>query len=127
MAKSGWRRKTAPGMAPMEEKDGRGVGKGVDCGTDSTEELRIEECWKAGRRRWRSPTSSVVPKQFPIAVKFSMHLKFTGSPVTFIHASLSNSSISSAPSFSTLNHLRHVVSFSRNVLAVSGSSINRNN
>ncbi|KAL4577982.1 hypothetical protein LXL04_014097 [Taraxacum kok-saghyz] len=58
----------------------------------------------------------------PIAVKFSMHRKFTGSPITFTHASLSNSSIETFPSFSTLNHLRHVDTSSRNHFAASGSS-----
>lgn len=44
-------RKPAPGMAPMEEKDGDGQGRRQGCGTDSTEESRIEEC------RWRRKAS----------------------------------------------------------------------
>ncbi|KAL4568368.1 hypothetical protein LXL04_023979 [Taraxacum kok-saghyz] len=59
---------------------------------------------------------------FPIAIKFSMQRKFTGSPTTFSHASLSSSCISPSPTFSVLNHLRHVVSSSRKALAVSGFS-----
>ncbi|KAL4566914.1 hypothetical protein LXL04_031040 [Taraxacum kok-saghyz] len=68
-----------------------------------------------------SPTSSVLPHMLPMVSRFSKLSMVTGSPTTFNHASLLNSSISPPPYLSSLNHLRHVFSSSRNFLASAGS------